>query len=199
MLFKYDDTGMAQRPRRSNSWKNQSIWGVANRLLRRVDADDQHAAHVPLYVNVADLSFATVNKLILGTALLLGLAYIAVMPRRGALRPESFALECALLLLLVLLFTPLVFGYLFAWLLFPATVVAHRLMRAPSRTLLIGAAIALALLALTIPFQRIAQAYGNTFFATLVLFIALALELWKTKRAENVPTLAQEQPAPVAA
>jgi hypothetical protein len=83
MLFKYDDSGMAQRPRRSNSWKNQSIWGVANRLLRPVDADDQHAAHVPLYVNVADLSFPTVNKIILGTALALGLAYITVMPRRG--------------------------------------------------------------------------------------------------------------------
>ena len=122
MLFKYDDDGMAQRPRRSNSWKNQSIWGVANRLLRRVDADDQHAAHMPLYVNVADLSFATVNKIILAAALALGLAYIAVMPRRGAIVPETFAIEAALLLLLVLLFTPLVFGYMFAWLLFPATV-----------------------------------------------------------------------------
>jgi hypothetical protein len=181
MLFKYDDSGMAQRPRRSNSWKNQSIWGVANRLLRRVDADDQHAPHTPLYVNVADVSFATVNKLILATALLLGLAYVAVMPRQRAATPETFAVETALLLLLVLLFTPLVFGYLFAWLLYPAAVVIRRLMQNPSRSLLVCAAGALALLAFTIPFQRIAQAYGNTFFATLLLFTGLAIELWRIK------------------
>ncbi|CAA9213355.1 MAG: hypothetical protein AVDCRST_MAG42-221 [uncultured Chthoniobacterales bacterium] len=182
MLFKYDDSGMAQRPRRSNSWKNQSIWGVANRLLRRVDADDQHAAHVPLYVNVADLAFPTVNKLILAAALALGLTYVAVMPRRRSLTPESFAIEAALLLLLVLLFTPLVFGYLFAWLLFPLAVIVHRLMTRPHRALLICALAALALLALTIPFQRTAQAYGNTFFATLLLFVGLAIELSRMKR-----------------
>ena len=188
MLLKYDDSGMAQRPRRSNSWKNQSIWGVANRLLRRVDADDQHKAHVPLYVNVADLSFPTVNKIILGTALLLGVAYLLVMPRRGLIVPETFAIEAALLLLLVLLFTPLVFGYMFAWLLFPLTVMVHRLMHHPSRGLVISGALALLLLALTIPFQRMAQAYGNTFFATLILFVALALELRQLKRRQEVAT-----------
>ena len=185
MLFKYDDSGMAQRPRRSNSWKNQSIWGVANRLLRRVDADDQHAAHIPLYVNVADLSFPTVNKIILATALTLGLVFVVVMPRRGLLGPEAFAIEAALLLLLVLLFTPLVFGYMFAWLLFPATVIVHRLMRHRSRGLLISGVVALLLLALTIPFQRVAQAYGNTFFATLILFAGLALELLNLKRRQE--------------
>lgn len=183
MLFKYDGRGMAQRPKRSNSWKNQSIWGVANRLLRHVDADDQHAAHIPLYVNVADLSFATVNKVILATALALGLAYVVVMPRRGAMTPESFSIEAAMLLLLVLLLTPLVFGYMFAWLLYPAAVVVHRLMQRPTRSLLICALAAVALLALTIPFQRIAQAYGNVFGATLILFIGLAIELWRMKRS----------------
>ena len=200
MLFKYDDTGMAQRPGRSNSWKNQSIWGVANRLLRNVDADDQHAAHTPLYVNVADLSFATVNKLILATALLLGLMYVAVMPRQRAATAESFALETALLLLLVLLFTPLVFGYLFAWLLYPLTVVVHRLMQQPSRSLVVCAAGALALLALTIPLQRIAQAYGNTFFATLLLFAGLAIELWRIKApAPELPRTREASTHPTSA
>lgn len=194
MLFKYDDSGMAQRPRRSNSWKNQSIWGVANRLLRRVDADDQHAAHIPLYVNVADLSFPTVNKIILGAALALGLAYIVVMPRRGLLVPETFAIEAALLLLLVLLFTPLTFGYMFAWLLFPATVIVHRLMQHRSRRLLVSGLAALLLLALTIPFQRITQAYGNTFFATLILFVGLALDLWRLKRRQEEALLPATPP-----
>ncbi len=206
MLFKYDERGMAQRPRRSNSWKNQSIWGVTNRLMRHVDADDQHAAHIPLYVNLANLSFATVNKLILGIALALGLTYIAVMPRRAATTPESFAIEAALLLLLMLLLTPLVFGYLFAWLLYPAAVVVFRLLQSPgpSRSLLVCALSAVALLALTIPFQRIAQAYGNVFFATLLLFIGLALELWRMKTRSrtakpDAPHTAAPAPAPAAA
>ena len=185
MLFKYDAKGIAQRPRRSNSWKNQSIWGVASRLLRHVDADDQHAAHIPLYVNLANLSFATVNKLIVAAALLLGLAYIAVMPRRRDMTPDAFAVEAAMLLLLVLLCTPLVFGYLFAWLLFPAAVVVQRLMRWPSRSLWICALSVVALLALTIPFRRMAQAYGNVFFAALLLFIGLAIELWRMKQNQR--------------
>ncbi|MBA2622856.1 MAG: DUF2029 domain-containing protein, partial [Chthoniobacterales bacterium] len=61
MLLKYDDKGLAQRPGRSNSWKNQSIFGLANRMLRPVDADDQYDAHTPVYVNVANLSFTAVN------------------------------------------------------------------------------------------------------------------------------------------
>ena len=199
MLLKYDDTGIAQRPRRSNSWKNQSVWGVANRLLRRVDADDQHAVHTPLYVNVADLSFATVNKLILASALALGLAYIAVMPRRSAMTRDAFAIETALLLLLVLLFTPLVFGYLFAWLLYPAAVIVHRLMQQPTRSLFLCAALALVLLALTIPFQRIAQAYGNTFLATLLLFVGLAIELRRMKRQPALGAQSHEQAEPTAA
>ena len=199
MLFKYDDSGMAQRPRRSNSWKNQSIWGVANRLLRHVDADDQHAEHIPLYVNVADISFATVNKLILATALALGLVYIAVMPRRSATTPESFAIETALLLLLILLFTPLVFGYLFAWLLYPFAVIVDRVMRQPSRSLLICTGAAVALLALTIPFQRIAQAYGNSFFAALLLFTGLALELWRIKRRRDRAVSYPQPEAPATA
>src|SRR3954453_20371614 len=50
MLLKYDEKGVAQRPGRSNSWRNQSIFGVANRLLRHIDADEQFGAHKPRYV-----------------------------------------------------------------------------------------------------------------------------------------------------
>jgi hypothetical protein len=39
-----------------------------------------------------------------------------------------------------------------------------------------------AVLVLTVPYQRQVQAWGNTFFATLILFAALALELWTLKR-----------------
>lgn len=190
MLLKYDDTGIAQRPGRSNSWKNQSIFGVANRLLRHVDADDQFAHHTPVYVNVADLSFTTVNKIIVGLALLFGGVYIAVLPRRRRRTAETDAIEFALLVLLILIFTPLAFGYLFACLLYPFTVVVRQLLARENRALCGAAAAAVLLLLLTIPFQRTAQAYGNTMLATMILFAALSFELWRIKRQPAAAAIA---------
>jgi len=185
MLFKYDETGVGQRLGRSNSWKNQSIWGVTNRLLRHVEYDHSYGPHEAVYANLADLNFKTVNAIILVCALGFGLAFIGAMPRAAARTPETDAIEFALLLLLILTFTPLSFGYLFAWLLYPLTVVVHRLINDPGpRVVLAGfSGAAVLLLALSIPFRVGAQTYGNTLFATLLLFTGLAIELWRVKRA----------------
>ncbi|MFL6539638.1 MAG: glycosyltransferase family 87 protein [Chthoniobacterales bacterium] len=182
MLFKYDESGVAQRPGRSNSWKNQSIFGLANRTLRRVDADAQFKAHTPVYVNVADLGFKTVNRIIIAIGLLLGLVYLAVMPRHGARTGESDGIEFALFILLMLMFTPLSFGYLFVSLLYPFTVLIARLLVRPEWRLLISGGMAVLLLLISIPMQIRAQMYGNYFFASLSLFIGLATELWMLKR-----------------
>jgi len=184
MLFKYDEAGVGQRLGRSTSWKNQSIWGVANRLLRHVEYDHKYEPHEPVYANFADLDFNTVNRIILAGALGLGLVFIRTMPRAARRTPESDPIESALLLLLMLVFTPLAFGYLFAWLLYPLTIVAQRLVAgsAAPGAVLGCAALAVILLALSIPFRVMAQTYGNAFFATLLLFAGLAVELARVKR-----------------
>lgn len=184
MLFKYDETGVGQRLGRSNSWKNQSIWGVTNRLLRPVEYDHKYEPHTPAYANFADLEFKTVNHIILAAAFALGLAFIAVMPAARRRTGETDAIEFALLLLLILIFTPLSFGYLFAWLIYPLTVAVERLLTGRGSRLLLGCAIAsVVLLALSIPFRVMAQVYGNALLATLLLFAGLATELWRLKRA----------------
>ena len=185
MLFKYDESGVGQRLGRSNSWKNQSIWGTANRLLRHVEYDHKYEPHEPVYANVADLDFDTVNRIILGCALGLGLVFVTAMPRKSRRTPETDAIEFALLILLILVFTPLSFGYLFAWLLYPLTVAAHRIFDGVgSHRFLAACALgAIALLALSIPFRVAAQVYGNALFATLLLFAGLTVELWGVKRA----------------
>jgi hypothetical protein len=184
MLFKYDESGVGQRLGRSVSWKNQSIWGVANRLLRHVEYDHKYEPHEPVYANFTDLDFDTVNGIILGCALALGLIYISVMPRRAQRTRETDAIEFALLILLILVFTPLAFGYLFVWLLYPLTVIAQRMVTATTKgpILAVCAGSSLALLALSIPFRVLAQAYGNALLATLLLFAGLAIELWRVKR-----------------
>jgi hypothetical protein len=83
-----------------------------------------------------------------------------------------------------LMFTPLSFGYLFVWLLYPLTVVVQRLLIGSGARALFGCGLAaVVLLALSIPFRVMAQTYGNALFATLLLFAGLAMELWRIKRA----------------
>ena len=185
-MLKYSEVTVGQRPMRSYTWKNQSLIGVSNRLLRRVDADAASAVHQPVYVNFADLTFRVVNAIIISVALALGLSFIAVMPRRDMRTPESDAIEFGLLLLVMLMVTPLSFGYFYSWLMLPFAVITQRVLAGKSLAVLWWSLPALALLALGIPFPRGAQFYGNTFFATLLLFVGLSIELLYFK--QQTPT-----------
>ena len=182
-MLKYSEATVGQRPMRSYTWKNQSLIGVSNRLLRRVDADAASAPHKPVYVNLADLSFPVVNAIIISAALALGIVFIAVMPDRDTRTAESDAIEFALLLLLMLMLTPLSFGYFYSWLMLPFAVITQRVLIEKGSAVLWWTLPALALLALGLAFPRGAQLYGNTFFATLLLFIGLSIELLRFKRA----------------
>ena len=185
-MLKYSEVTVGQRPMRSYTWKNQSLIGVSNRLLRRVDADAASAVHQPVYVNFADLTFRVVNAIIISVALALGLSFIAVMPRRDMRTPESDAIEFGLLLLVMLMVTPLSFGYFYSWLMLPFAVITQRVLAGKRLAVLWWSLPALALLALGIPFPRGAQLYGNTFFATLLLFVGLSIELLYFK--QQTPT-----------
>ena len=181
-MLRYNTSTVAQRPMRSYTWKNQSLVGVTNRLLRHVDADAASAPHTPVYVNFTDLKFSTVNAIIISVALALGILFIAVMPRRGMRSAESDAIEFALLTLLMLMTTPLSFGYFFSWLMLPFAVITQRVLARKGLVLLWWSLPALAILTLALPFPRGAQLYGNTFFATLLLFLGLSIELLYCKR-----------------
>src|SRR6266576_1325837 len=182
-MLKYSEASVGQRPMRSYTWKNQSLVGVSNRLLRHVDADAASAPHQPIYVNFADPRFRTVNAIIISVALALGILFIAAMPHRAMRTAESDAIEFALLTLMVLMVTPLSFGYLFSWLILPFAVVTQRVLTGKGQSLLWWSLPVLAILALALPFPRGAQIYGNTFFGALLLFIGLSIELLRCKRA----------------
>jgi hypothetical protein len=181
-MLKYSEVTVGQRPMRSYTWKNQSLIGVSNRLLRRVDADAASAPHKPVYVNLADLSFPVVNAIIISAALALGIVFIAVMSDRDTRTAESDAIEFALLLLLMLMLTPLSFGYFYSWLMLPFAVVTQRVLVEKVSSILWWCVPALALLAVGLIFPRGAQFYGNTFFATLLLFIELSIQLLSFKQ-----------------
>src|SRR6266498_1458548 len=181
-MLRYSEASVGQRPMRSYTWKNQSLVGVSNRLLRHVDADAASAPHQPVYVNFADLKFRLVNAIVVTLALALGILFIAVMPPRAMRTAETDAIEFALLLLLMLMVTPLSFGYFYSWLMLPFAVVTQRVLLGKGSAIVWWSLPALALLALGLIFPRGAQLYGNTFFATLLLFIGLATDLLDFKR-----------------
>ena len=178
----YSEAKVGQRPMRSYTWKNQSLVGVSNRLLRHVDADAASAPHKPVYVNFADLKFPVANAIVIAVALMLGLVFVVVMPQRGMRTADSDGFEFALLLLLILMITPLSFGYFYSWLMLPFTLIIQRVLIGESSGILWWSLAALALLSVGLFFPRGAQLYGNTFFATLLLFIGLSLELWRLKQ-----------------
>jgi len=174
-MLRYEESGIAQRPERSYSWKNQSIFGLANRLLRRVSFEDEANA---AYANVVDLNFKTVNIVIIACALVLGASFLWAMPRERS--PQSHADEFAALLILILMFTPLAFGYLFVWLIVPLALLIKRIIALNSSTLLTYLLAAYLLLIGTGIAPRFAQTYGSVFLATFVLYLALATNLWRS-------------------
>ena len=180
-MLTYNARGVGQRPGRSLTWKNQSIVGVANRWLRPVDIEDTTPPDLPVYVNVTGLKFATVNAIIAAIAFALGIAFLAVTPSKNMRTPETDAIEFALLLLLMLMFTPLSYFYLFAWLILPFAVITQRVL-AGGKTILCWGIAAYVAFSFALPFGRLAQAYGNFFAGALILFVGLSIELWRDKR-----------------
>ena len=187
MVLKYDSGGIAQRPERSYSFKNQSVVALANRLLRPIPGDGE--AKETWTVNIADLDFRSINAVIAATGLGLCGFYVAAMPRRARRTAQTDAIETAMLLLLILCFSPLSFNYFFVWLLYPLTVAMHLILSAPSGSRARGVRVAwlassLIILALPIPFPKVAQACGSEFFAALILLIGLGCDLRRIGRAE---------------
>ena len=171
-MFRYEEGGIAQRPARSFSWKNQSIFGVANRLLRRVIVDDNGNV---AYANFIDVNFRTVNIVIVVSALILGASFVWAMAREHS--PQSDAGEFAALLILILLFTPLAFGYLFVWLMAPLALLIKRTIASDDSMVLRYLLVAFVVLLATAIAPRFAQIYGSLFFTALILYLALATNL----------------------
>ena len=124
MLLKNDAGKVGQRPEQSQGWRNQSLLGVGQRLLRPVNAEaDAFDPRVPpVFVNLLDLSPGAAQLVVAGACGLLGLGFVAVLPRPAARTRATDAAEFGLLCVLVTVGTPYCFVYYFVWLLFPVTV-----------------------------------------------------------------------------
>jgi hypothetical protein len=230
MIFTYNAKGIAQRPYRSFSYKNQSIMALAHRLLRDVPADGEKVltehvaarrrrepvrgmlpdgsidlaamltapADTPRWdsiyegvddalrqawrVNFVALDFRSVTAIILTAMLGLALFVLAVMPSRQLRTARTDAIEFALVILLIVIFSPLSFNYAFVWLIYPLTVALHLVLNEPAgahwrplERIWIAAVFLIPALAIIMPIY--AQAYGNLAVPALLLVFGLGLRL----------------------
>ncbi len=176
MVLKYDEGQIAQRPERCYSYKNQSLIAVTNRLLRDIPADGERKD--PWRVNLASLDFKTVNKVAAALGLGLCLFYVGAMPWGRPRDDRGYAVETAMLLLMILVFSPFAFNYFYVWLIYPLTIAIDRWLEAPAgsrsrRLLVTGLLAALVIYAASAVSLRVSQAYGNLLAVDLLLLVLL--------------------------
>jgi hypothetical protein len=176
MIGSSSEKGFGQRDEQNWSWVNQSIIAMTHRLTRPVNysQDDPTQTKPPRYMNVANLDFKTANLIVVAISLLIGLGYVAIMPKASRRTERSDAEEIGILFCLMTVASPLARQYYFMWLFFPMTVLMHRAAYDPRPAVRAGTwallAVAGGLLCLSLPIFPIElQAFGNNFAATVVL------------------------------
>jgi hypothetical protein len=133
-------------------------------------------------VNIAALDFQTATAVIL--AAMFGLcAFVAwALPTRSRWTSRTDALEFALVVLLVVMFSPLSFNYAFVWLIYPLTVALYHVQSNPGsgrwravEFFWIGSILFIPALAIFMPLY--AQACGNLFIPAFLLVLGLGIRL----------------------
>jgi len=180
MVGRQSAVELGQRSEISFSYRNQSLKSVTHRLLRPVIAGDVKGE--TFTVNVLSLSPVAAEVVFWGIGLVMCLAFVLKMRRMNPADPGNRALEQAMLLCLIVLFSPLAWTYFYCWLLFPVTVAANSLfgMEPGPRRRWLGALALAALLvmasALTQAFNfQWTQAVGATAWGAVLMFTLLAL------------------------
>ena len=179
MVGSSSEKGFGQRDEQNWSWVNQSLIAVTHRLVRPINYNQEDPNKPARTMNVIDVDYRTANWIVLALSALLGLGFVAVMPRQARRTARSDAEELGILFCLMTVASPLARQYYFMWLFFPMTVLMHRAAfdeRANVRLgtwLSLGAAGILMLLALPW-FPNVLQAWGNNLVATAVLAASLA-------------------------
>ena len=185
MVGSSSEAGFGQREDQNWSWMNQSLISLTHRLTRPVDYNQDNPNNAPAYMNLLNLDFKTANWVVLGISALIGLGFIAVMPRASRRTPRSDAEELGILFCLMTVASPLARQYYFIWLFFPLTVLLHRAAYDPRdvarRATWIVLAMSAVLVCLSLPvFPHEVQAFGNNFLATALIAAALAWYLLHT-------------------
>lgn len=191
MVLSSSSTNLANQPERAFRAGNQSLVSVVNRLTRPTeppgpadsDPDNFNANLIDIGPNGSFIVFASV-------AAAFCLAYILAMPRRDQRTRRTAGMEYAIVLLLIVIFSPKAGTYYYCWTI-PALAIitAEALGATPGsarrKLILTGllASIGIMATALTQAFNIPGpQTYGATLWGGVALLITLLALLWTAKR-----------------
>lgn len=189
---------LANQPDRAFKFGNQSLMSVVHRLTRPVDTVYTRDRADGFRINLLDLSptgsFA-VFAIIAGA---LGVWYLWAMPdrraRTGQAGGRARGLEYAILLIMIVMFSPKAGTYYYCWLIPGLAILTQRVIEAPAgsvrKRVLTGAliaCIAVMATALAQAFDRFeTQALGATMWGAFILLVTLLGILWTdTHRAHG--------------
>ncbi|SDH81586.1 MULTISPECIES: glycosyltransferase family 87 protein [Bradyrhizobium] len=194
MVGSSSEKGFGQRDEQNWSWVNQSIIAMTHRLTRPINYNQDNPAKPVRTMNIVNLDFKTANLLVLVISLLIGLGYVAVMPKASRRTERSDAEEIGILFCLMTAATPLARQYYFMWLFFPMTVLIHRAAYDPRAKVRTGTWLLLAvaglLMCLSLPvFPNDLQAYGNNLAATVLLVAGLVWHILNPPLADAAGAL----------
>ncbi|MBR0738386.1 DUF2029 domain-containing protein [Bradyrhizobium liaoningense] len=194
MVGSSSERGFGQRDEQNWSWVNQSLIAVTHRLVRPINYNQEDPNKPPRTMNIIDVDYRTANWIVLALSAVLGLGFVAIMPRQARRTARSDAEELGILFCLMTIASPLARQYYFMWLFFPITVLTLRAAFDARAHVRLGTWLALGaagiLLLLSLPwFPNVIQAWGNNLIATAILAGSLA---WHIR---HPPVAAGSEPA----
>jgi hypothetical protein len=174
MVGTSSEKGFGQRDEQNWCWVNQSIIAVTHRLTRPINYNQDDPTKPVRTMNVVDISFKQANLVVLAVSVLIGLGFLAVMPRASRRTARSDAEEIGILFCLMTVASPLARQYYFMWLFYPVAILMHRAAYDERPKVRLGTWLTLALagglMCLSFPiFPKDLQAYGNNLAATAII------------------------------
>ncbi len=185
LLHNTGDT-LANQPDRGYKFGNQTLVSVVHRLTRPLNVGKESDGN--LTVNFITLSKDTAFLIFLIIAGIMCLAYVLAMPTKSRRTARTNALEYAILLLLIVIFSPKAGSYYYVWSMPGFTIAVAEALRSPvgskrRRWILTGVITSIIVMAsaLTQNFDRTLQGMGATMWGGFLLFVTLTAILWGQK------------------
>lgn len=198
MLLHNTGDALANQPDRAFRYGNQTLMSVVHRLTRPLPVGKESDGNLTVnFINISSGASFIIFFVIAGA---MCLAFVTAMPSRDRRTPQTNALEYAIVLLMIVIFSPKAGSYYYCWSIPGFTIVAAEAMRAPAgssrrRWIITGLSLSLFVmaLALTQNFDRRLQGMGATLWGAVLLFITLVALLWDKARNSTVaiPALVQ--------
>jgi len=198
MLLHNTGDALANQPDRAFRYGNQTLMSVVHRLTRPLPVGKEKDGN--LTVNFINVSSGASFIIFFGIAGAMCLAFVIAMPARDRRTPQTNALEYAIVLLMIVIFSPKAGSYYYCWTIPGFTIVTAEAMRAPAgssrrRWIIAGllTSIFVMSLALTQNFDRRLQGMGATMWGAVFLFVTLVALLWDKARGATAANPALER------